>query len=538
MNKMVLSFLTFSLIAIMPLAFADTRYTDINMDKSNGNVNLFWDYSSLDDVEYCTLTTHIVKFYAVDPNQIPLVKKIVNDGSTFWQYNDGKIIKQKYGYVGYLDLGTKTTTPIAMSLLQTPSFEVLVNEGTYAERLLTHEDAKVNCNDSLGINLDVFDYLDLTEFGIDTWNTLRVFNSTGHIIREDKIETEISNWIYPESYKNTCVAINLNSDIENGQMEHLIYSNSTQKAFADYDTCQTDDYTTFIEEEFSITIPITQTESQYFASLEPQNKKNTSSYNTPPTLGLNHEGKRLVEGGFSYNENKVDANYFHTEYPLITTNVGDTNTIELVIYEGEGIHNIKWVQLMLGVETMGNPLSESEVIFQLILSNTEFEELNITDDQNLIQNLNVTSIEPTKCKSSSNTELCLKVIFEYEYREAPLYNIVAVNLMDTHHSSWNYYFNDGVEVLGESINEPPTDSFTIRKSNESEITTFHLYRTDKINDIWTDQFGVEYQKTPYGQYDRITPLPEWECNDKPLDQIMNGGDRNNCHFRALTTIWK
>lgn len=212
------------------------------------------------------------------------------------------------------------------------------------------------------------------------------------------------------------------------------------------------------------------------------------------------------------------------------------NTVEIIVYENRGNNNLKWAQLGLGIKEVGIPLSESEVIGQLILNNSEFEEFSITDKQNLIQNFNVTSIEPVKCKANSSNENCLKIVFEYEYREAPLYNVVAVNLMDKQRASWTSFFNHGVHVTGDSMNPNPTDYFYDKKGNQYPMITYHLERTDKINNIWTDQNGIQYHKVSDSKYDRITPMPDYICNDKPLDEI-NVPTRNNCHFRAQLAMY-
>lgn len=247
---------------------------------------------------------------------------------------------------------------------------------------------------------------------------------------------------------------------------------------------------------------------------------------TPPTLGLDNKMKRFVDNGFSYNGNVTDADYWHTDYPLITTEVGQNNTVELIVYENGGNHKLKWVQMALGIPEIGSPLNDAEVIIHLILFQSEIEDLLITDSLNLIESVNATASETT-CRDGQTTNSCMKIIFDYTYREAPLHNIIAIDTMDSVRNSATHYFNDGVQVDGDSINVPPTDKIWKKSS------WLNLTRTDRASDIWIDQNDIEYQKTQYGNYDRITPQPEWVCNDTPLDQIMNGGNRNNCHWRAL-----
>jgi len=48
--------------------------------------------------------------------------------------------------------------------------------------------------------------------------------------------------------------------------------------------------------------------------------------------------------------------------------------------------------------------------------------------------------------------------------------------------------------------------------------------------------GIEYHRVSEYKFDRITPLESYQCTDPPLDEVMVP-TRNNCHFRALTTLW-
>jgi len=58
---------------------------------------------------------------------------------------------------------------------------------------------------------------------------------------------------------------------------------------------------------------------------------------TEPTLGVNSDGTRLVDNGFSYNGQSIDVDYYFTPYPLVTVNVGKQNVAEFKIYENRGV---------------------------------------------------------------------------------------------------------------------------------------------------------------------------------------------------------
>ena len=55
-----------------------------------------------------------------------------------------------------------------------------------------------------------------------------------------------------------------------------------------------------------------------------------------PTLGKTSSGAQLVTNGFQYNGLTVNVDRYHTEFPLIGTNVGDINTISMKIYDSAG----------------------------------------------------------------------------------------------------------------------------------------------------------------------------------------------------------
>jgi len=100
----------------------------------------------------------------------------------------------------------------------------------------------------------------------------------------------------------------------------------------------------------------------------------------------------------------------------------------------------------------------------------------------------------------------------------------------------NFYFNEGVEIVGKSLNEAPTYIMPNKHtSQQTKDLTLTLTQIDKVNHIWVDKYGVEYLQISENRFDRITPKAPLECNDPPLSEI-NVPNRNNCHFRSLA-VW-
>lgn len=253
-----------------------------------------------------------------------------------------------------------------------------------------------------------------------------------------------------------------------------------------------------------------------------------------PTLGVNDRAFRQVEDGFSYNGVTVDVDRSHTEFPLINATVGHKNLITVKIYENSSPTYLERVQFGLGVPLDGSPLDDAEVILIVNFSHNStaglfIEDIEIVDSQDLIENDSVAAdFSIVKCMESSNNESCVKLNLEYSYREATLYNVVIVNTMDFYRNSWNHYFNDGVQVLGESLN--PADTIYSQGIIFTEL--------DKFSNAWIDEEGIQYTKNSVDSFFKLSGQDKpYECNDTPLDETTGPVTRNNCHFRALTDIW-
>jgi len=263
----------------------------------------------------------------------------------------------------------------------------------------------------------------------------------------------------------------------------------------------------------------------------------------PPTLGLNTNYKRVVDYGFGYNGNMVQVNKWYTEFPKIIVNVGEPNLLEVKAYENNGITNMKWIQACFGASEKGMPLDECEALITIHLETngtTEWigvKKIDIVDKDNLLDNETILAdVYLTNCTPSSQSQ-CVKLDLTHTFREAPLNNMVIINVADKPRNSQNFHFNHGVEVHGISLNGEPTITKFHKDSAQDITDNWITYTRDsKVNDTWTDEYGIQYQRINDNNFVRLTPLEPWTCTDKPLDEIMVP-TRSNCNFRALTVIW-
>lgn len=235
-----------------------------------------------------------------------------------------------------------------------------------------------------------------------------------------------------------------------------------------------------------------------------------------PTLGLDKYGNRIVDNGFSFNGNYVNVEDSHTEYPLISTDIGINNTMTFKIYENWGIKKIYSANIGLGVEKRGQEnsrwemsnLSDAEVNLQINFISGKVTNLSIHDKHNLIQNFNAVS-EPAFCKANDEKQLCVEVTAHFTYRESPKSNAVLINVSDTKHNDKNHYFNDGILVNGESMNP----------INTVIVSGIDYIQIDRKNNLWVDSNDIIYKQNKFDAMDRITPIPTFRDSYITLSEL-------------------
>jgi hypothetical protein len=186
-----------------------------------------------------------------------------------------------------------------------------------------------------------------------------------------------------------------------------------------------------------------------------------------------------------------DANYFFTPYPLITTEIGKENVAQLKIYEDSGPEQVRHVALGFGL-AKGEYMSQSNAV---IVYDIDFEgnavisqidpENAIDDDTLRIEQENV------KCTALDVYEKCLLVTIYHTFRAPLEFNIVGTDLWDDKNNSWQNFFNHGIEITGETLNEMPIYSVLDQRGYVHLVQYVDKTLKDKTSviDIETGKFG-------------------------------------------------
>ena len=213
---------------------------------------------------------------------------------------------------------------------------------------------------------------------------------------------------------------------------------------------------------------------------------------TPPTLGYDAYGARLVEGGFSYNGLASDVDYFFTPYPLIESEVGGENTVVLRIYENEGPGNVSHAALAFGLRS-GEVISESRAVINYDISFDGTGEVSAIDPDGAIDP-DTLSAEHETVQCSPGSELqCLQITIKHTFRAPLEFDIVGTDVWDTQRNSWQNYYNHGIRVSGEPLDGRPGIEV-------DGMVLYPISAGSANRDVMMDSSGRLFKLSPEGAY--------------------------------------
>jgi len=252
----------------------------------------------------------------------------------------------------------------------------------------------------------------------------------------------------------------------------------------------------------------------------------------PPTMGLAPNGNRVVQGGFSYNGHTVDVMAGHTPFPLINATIGEDNHVIAKVYESQGLDSLRRVQFSMGLEKVSTPVDLADVIIDIWIQygGTEITDIKITDDHNLIDRDSIyVEAQMVNCRDDNETQ-CASITLHHTYREAPIYNTMKVMVMDIYKYSIIQSFNDGLEVLGESMN--PADITYTHVPNilyPQQRGLIELTQIDRGEQLWIDPYGYVWQGDD-SKMVLISDIPLKSPDDDAKSKFFGYNNRINSHF--------
>jgi len=235
-----------------------------------------------------------------------------------------------------------------------------------------------------------------------------------------------------------------------------------------------------------------------------------------PTLGVNENGIRVVENGFTYNGNQINVERFFTPYPLITVDVGKQNKAVFKIYDDLGPNNIQHFDFAFGLDE-GQVMGTSNAMIVWNKSTDGTETVTLVDPHNALDKVRVLTSEG-KCRADSTTNDCLIVTVFHTFRESLDFDIVGTNVWDFRLNAWQNFYNHGIHIEGQSLN-PPDEYVGIYKGN-----LIHLIETGKNTAVDTDGNTWTFDNTWIKDYISIGKI------DDPI--TSQGYDRNHVKYNT------
>lgn len=197
---------------------------------------------------------------------------------------------------------------------------------------------------------------------------------------------------------------------------------------------------------------------------EEETKKNGGGCSNcqQPSIGVNERGLRVVDGGLTVNGRTIDADFYHTEFPLIQANILTPIDFVFKIWDDRE-NNIKHVQVQLGKNKVGE--SFNQVGSATWDRNVMTKVATVTHDP-MFKNVHMERHADQDCKVGGTPCTIIHV------RLTPTVAIVGdvvfgVNIWDDGKNTVTSFFNDGIQIGTEAdiVVEEPIDT-TVYKVQE------------------------------------------------------------------------
>ena len=237
-----------------------------------------------------------------------------------------------------------------------------------------------------------------------------------------------------------------------------------------------------------------------------------------PTLGSDRYGNNYVDNGFTFNDFTVDVEELKTHMPLQTLNVGELNTAVLKIYDNRGAGKIEHVELAFGLNNKQH-VSES--------SNTITWEQNFKGTQSIIMKDPDNMLMDVNALGEADGKI-MKITFNFAFREPMEKSKIGVIVWDQDRHSKTFYFNDGIEVVGKSLNPPKIVTILDNRGYPVTLTmTGKNTGIDEEGNIWT-------HNSPWM---KLSQPVEDQLPHENLDPVSaHGFDRMNSMFDSYKNV--
>ena len=242
-----------------------------------------------------------------------------------------------------------------------------------------------------------------------------------------------------------------------------------------------------------------------------------SHHDYGPTLGRDRYGNNYVNNGFTFNGFSTDVENLKTHMPLQTLNVGESNTAVLKIYDYKGAEKIEHVELAFGLNKKQHASESSNTItWKQNFKGTQ--SITIKDSDNTLMDVHAVGEAEGKI---------MKITFNFAFREPMDKSKIGVTVWDQDRYSKTVYFNEGIQVIGKSLNPPKIITILDDKGYPVTLTMIGKNRgIDEEGNIWTHN----------SPWEKISQPVKDHLHEKPDPVDMHGFNRIHNMFDSYKNV--
>ena len=231
--------------------------------------------------------------------------------------------------------------------------------------------------------------------------------------------------------------------------------------------------------------------------------KSKATFGTSYTTGL-----KSVDCGYSMDNTCRDVTDYHVDYLRESIETDSLHDFTLKTSAPNGLRSLG---IAFGVPSIGSSLNAAEAQVDVTLerdytlnSTYKITDVSYTNENSVIGEDAGFSIHKSKCLPSDAESECVTLNIEgVQFREQMYHAPFVIHAMDARGYVTIHYMNDGLLISGDSLNEAPTHDLTAKLAHQRDLAQLSLTRTDKLSDIWTDQFGYTWTKNSYGTWSYV-----------------------------------
>jgi hypothetical protein len=236
------------------------------------------------------------------------------------------------------------------------------------------------------------------------------------------------------------------------------------------------------------------------------------AHKTRPTFGLDwNTNSQIVEDGITFNKNSYDVtDNFHTDFARQPVMVGVNNVVAMKVYAQ---YDLKWVEFMFDVPETGKA-HETRASIEVPMTWMDTDEIDqnnvkVVQDVNLINEDKVEVYRtPVTCASDDVVENCDLIAVKFPFNEQPASGVFAFKAVDERNRSTTTYFNEGIEVTGDSLN--PLETVLVASPDRDHRGLVTLTQVgDRYDNLWSSEDGYLYTMNDVGTF-LLVEAPESE----------------------------